>query len=97
MCVSVGKSLHRGLQSVLREVEHSANRDSGVHPAHLMGWQQSRKQLAVPALALHLLERFGAVCEWLDGEPRLLSCSYGCCPHCVGELIWRLDAAGVFG
>lgn len=77
--------------------EHNAKRDSGVHPAHLKGWQQSRKQLVVPALALHLLDRFGAVCEWLGGRPWLLSCSHGCCPHWAGELIWILDAAGVFG
>lgn len=82
---------------MLREMEHNAKRDSGVHPAHLKGWQQSRKQLVVPALALHLLDRFGAVCEWLGGRPWLLSCSHGCCPHWAGELIWILDAAGVFG
>lgn len=65
--VSMGKNLHRGLQSVLREVEHSANRDSGVHPAHLMGWQQRRKQLFCPCTGLAPLGKVWS-CLWEAGR-----------------------------
>ena len=73
-CVCQGgvqRELHEGLQSVLKQVKHSANRDFAVHPADLTEWQQSIKQLVFPALACahHLSDRFGAGCECLGGEP----------------------------
>lgn len=54
------------------------------------------KHTAAPAYTHHLLDRFGAGCEWLGREPCLLYCSHDSCPHLVGELLWILDAAWAF-
>lgn len=98
LCVCVEGRTAQRLQSVWRQMKHSANREYAVHPADLTGWQQSIEQLVVPALACahHLSERFGAGCEWLGGEPQLLCCSHDSCLHLAGALIKVWDAAGAF-
>lgn len=98
-----GRKRHKGLQSVWKQVKHSANRGFALHPAHLPGWQQSVKQVVVPVLAY--LSPLGWVWSWLwvtrQGAlaPVLCSTVPVACPwlertFCVCGCACKMDAAG---